>query len=148
MKNYTSVVPVDRTILKIEQILMRAGASSIHKEFLGGEVVALTFCIEAEPGKSYAIRLPANVRAVEAILLEGYSCPAPTTRKRIAAQAGRTAWKVMQDWVEVQLALIEMQQAEFLQVFLPYVWDGRRTYFAQLQGGGFKELPMIAGKGE
>jgi hypothetical protein len=33
-----------------------------------------------------------------------------------------------------------MRQAEFLQVFLPYVWDGKRTFYSVLKSKGFKML--------
>jgi hypothetical protein len=38
-----------------------------------------------------------------------------------------------------------MHQLDPLQVFLPYVWDGQRTYYAALKDGGFKMLPEKAG---
>jgi hypothetical protein len=60
---------------------------------------------------------------------------------RIEAQANRTAWKLWQDWLEVQMSLIEMEQAEFVQIFLPYFWDGRRSYYDMVKEGGFKMLP-------
>lgn len=33
-----------------------------------------------------------------------------------------------------------MKQAEFIEVFLPYVWDGKQTYFESMKIGGFKAL--------
>ncbi len=46
----------------------------------------------------------------------------------------------MQDWVAVQMSLIQMHQAETLQVFLPFVWDGRRTFYQAVKETGFKAL--------
>ena len=39
------------------------------------------------------------------------------------------------------MSLIQMKQAEWMQVFLPYVWDGRQTFYDRLKGEGFKGLP-------
>ena len=64
-----------------------------------------------------------------------------TTKATIYEQAARTAWKLVQDWIEVQVSMIVMKQAEFLEVFLPYVWDGRQTYFESVKSGAFKALP-------
>ncbi len=46
----------------------------------------------------------------------------------------------MQDWLEVQLSMIAMRQADFVQVFLPYVWDGQRTYYQALKDSGFRAM--------
>lgn len=57
-----------------------------------------------------------------------------------AEQAERTAWKLVQDWVEVQLSMIQMKQADFVQVFLPYVWDGRETLYQRIKSTGYRAL--------
>jgi hypothetical protein len=43
------------------------------------------------------------------------------------AQAVRTAWRIVKDWVEAQMALVETQMVTTQQVFLPYaiMKDGR-----------------------
>jgi hypothetical protein len=141
IKNYTSGVPVDRTMARIEAVLVRGGASNIMKDYRDGMVDAVSFFVnEPTTQKRLAIRLPANVNAVYETLLLTVKRPRPGTRERLKEQAIRTAWKLMQDWVEVQMSLIQMNQAEFLQVFLPYVWDGKRTFFHGLKENGFKML--------
>jgi hypothetical protein len=55
-------------------------------------------------------------------------------------QAERTAWKIIQDWIEVQMSMIQMQQADFREVFLAYAWDGKRTFFDRVREGGFAGL--------
>jgi hypothetical protein len=45
MKNYTSEVPAERTISRIEQILASAGAKSIQKEYEDGQAIALIFIL-------------------------------------------------------------------------------------------------------
>jgi hypothetical protein len=46
----------------------------------------------------------------------------------------------MLDWVAVQLSLIEMKQAELLQVFLPYLWAGKTTFYESIKQGKFKAI--------
>lgn len=143
MKNYTSAVPVERTVSRIEYVLANAGAGNIIKDYEGGELKALSFTL-CLPGsaKMVPIRLPASAIAVEKILLAKVKRARKETLQRIRQQAGRTAWALMRDWIEVQVSLIELQGVEALQVFLPYIWDGRRTYYAALKENGFKMLPQ------
>ena len=43
------------------------------------------------------------------------------------AQAVRVAWRIVKDWVEAQMALVETQMVTTAEVFLPYavMKDGR-----------------------
>lgn len=146
MKNYTSEVPVSVTVARIEGKLATAGIRNIMKDYAGAEVVALYFTLPSPilAGASIPVRLPVDVGAMAKVLKTGYSDKRKWTKEqeaRLMAQARRTAWKLMQDWVEVQLSLIELGQAEQLQVFLPYVWLGTQTYFAKLKAGDFRALP-------
>lgn len=141
IKNYTSGVPVSRTMARIEEVLVSGGASNIMKDYRNGVVDAVCFVVhEPATNKRMAVRLPANVDAVYEALRTAVKRPRSGTLEKLKDQASRTAWKLMQDWVEVQISLIQMNQAEFLQVFLPYVWDGKRTFFSTLKEGGFKML--------
>jgi len=143
MKNYTSLVPVGRTIGRIEEILARAGALSIHKEYVDGRISALSFTLSAEQAKAgadIAVRLPVEEGAVYSVLMADKKKPQAGTAERIREQAGRTAWKLMQDWIEIQISMIEMRQAEILQVFMPYIWAGGKTLYRALVDGGFKML--------
>jgi hypothetical protein len=141
LKNYTSSVPVDRTLARIETLLAEAGASHVMKDYLEGRCVALSFRVATPATKPLTIRLPANAEAVFEALRKQVKRPREHTIDRLHQQAGKVAWKLMQDWVEVQLTLIQLQQAEFLQVFLPYVWDGEQTFYERLRDGNFKALP-------
>lgn len=141
IKNYTSSVPVDRTLARIEAALVKGGATGIAKEYKDQDLTALSFSIVMpEPQGRMAIRLPANAEAVYQTMRAAVKRPRAGTLAKLKEQANRTAWKLMQDWVEVQCSLIEMHQAEFLQVFLPYVWNGKQTFFTALKANGFKQL--------
>jgi len=59
---------------------------------------------------------------------------------RIREQSERTAWKIQQEWLEIELTKIKLNQAEPLQVFLSYVWDGNQTYYAALKDKSFRGL--------
>ena len=68
--------------------------------------------------------------------------PNSDTKERVRKQAERTAWKIVSDWVQIQLSMIMLEQAEPLQVFLPYAWnpETEKTFYNQLKETGFKQL--------
>lgn len=141
LKNYTSGVPVNLTVSRIEQLLAQAGATGVNKDYANGNLTALAFRIATPSGKVMTIRLPANAEEVFETMRKSIRRPRKGTMDKLKEQASRTAWKLMQDWIQVQISLIQMQQADVMQVFLPYVWDGEQTFYAALKAGGFKQLP-------
>lgn len=143
LKNYTSSVPVANTVAQIEQVLAKSHVTNIQKDYSNGRLTALCFRGVLPNGRSVNIRLPANSKAVYDVLLKQVKKPNKSTYARVAEQAERTAWRLMKDWIEVQISLIEMQQADFVQVFLPYVWDGELTFYGRLKEAEFKALPEV-----
>ena len=143
LKNYTSGVPAQRTISDIEALLIATNATKVAKEAKDRAVVAIMFEIECN-GRLHVIRLPANVDAVQDWLWKEHVTGAVRnrrTKEEFREQAERTAWKIMLDWTQVQISLIKLKQAEALQVFLPYIWDGNQTYYEFLKHNQFKALP-------
>ncbi len=108
-----------------------------------GELSEVCFTIETN-GKRLPFMLPARIDRVEKILMDEVRRPRPETKKRVKDQAERTAWKLLSDWVDIQISLIHLGQVEFLEVFLPYVYDPARhqTFFEKLKEGGYKMLPQ------
>jgi len=145
LKNYTSTVPVNLTVARIEQLLAEAGATGINKDYAAGALTALAFRIPTPTGKTLTIRLPANTPAVYETMRKAILRPRRGTEDKVRQQAERTAWKLMQDWIQVQISLIQMQQADVLQVFLPYVWNGEQTFYQVLKTSGFKQLAAPSG---
>lgn len=158
LKNYTSAVSVDQTLAKIEKTLVRCGVSGIAKEYDGrGKINALAFVIRFTANganQELNIRLPVDADKAQEALWRDYADGDKTTvdgtilynsRKRLnrasfKEQAERTAWKIMQDWIEVQMSMIQMQQAEVTQVFLPYIWRGGQSFYDEIRGNGYKTL--------
>ncbi len=157
LKNYTSNVPTSQTIYRIEQVLIKCGVSGIMKLYgLKGEITAITFQIQVSPDHPpTTIKMPVNVnQALQALWLNyadgdkltsdgsrlQWNARKKLTREHFREQAERTAWKIMQDWIEVQMSMIQMQQADFREVFLPYVWDGKQTLFERVKEAGYKAL--------
>ena len=143
LKNYTSTVPAITTLANIEALLIVAGAQAVAKEIKNRTVIALMFQLDCG-GRLQTIRLPANVDAVQECLWKEHVSNSTRNRRTkddFREQAERTAWKIMLDWAQVQISLIKLKQADPLQVFLAYVYDGNQTYYEYLKGNQFKALP-------
>jgi hypothetical protein len=157
LKNYTSAVPVATTIARIEKALIHCKVSGITKEYgPAGEISALQFHIKLDAAnKALSIRLPADPEgALQALWLDYIGEDkldltgermAWNSRKRkeksdFRALAEQTAWRLMQDWVEVQLSMIQMKQADLAEVFMAYVWDGRQTFYQAIKENGYRAL--------
>ena len=141
LKNYTSNVSAQNSINKIEKLLVGAGATNITKSYIDGKVVSMTFLIDIN-GNTIPFKLPAKVETVEKVLKKEVKRPRKDTFSKIAIQAEKTAWKIMSDWVEIQISIISLEQAEFIEVFLPYTYfpETNKTFFESIKEKGYKAL--------
>lgn len=143
LKNYTSTVDADKSIMRIERLLVSVGAHGISKQYQDGQLIAMSFLINVSQN-TLAFKLPAKVKAVEKVLWRDVKRPKPdgSTKKRVQEQAERTAWKIISDWVEVQISMIQLEQAEIAEVFLPYAYNPEldSTLYQRLKENNFKQL--------
>lgn len=122
--NYTTKINVYTTLGEIQAQLVKHGARKIMQDYDdAGRLTALFFSIDTPTGVR-AIRLPANVDAVHKVL----------TRQKVKCdrdQAERVAWRIVKDWVEAQMAILESEMVQMDEIFLPYmVNDQGQTLFA------------------
>src|SRR5690348_3890983 len=93
-----------------------------------GQVHSLTFSLEIH-GRLHVFRLPARVENVAHIL---YGKRELTEVQQ--AQAYRTAWANIRDWITAQMALIDTGMVKPEEVFLPYMLNREgKTYFEVLE---------------
>jgi hypothetical protein len=133
--NYTTSISAAKTVGEIQSKLAKAGAHQILHEYDGaGNVSALSFRIETRFG-DMTFRLPANIEAVEKILAAQYREGRVSRKFMEKEQATRVGWRILKDWVEAQLALIETGMVTVEQVFLPYAQNaaGQTIYEALLE---------------
>ena len=141
LKNYTSEVPAVTSMGKIETALVQAGATDISKKYQDSVCIAIRFRMVVNNIPMF-FELPAKVENCYRVLYAEIKRPRPDTKQKVRQQAERTAWKIVCDWVLVQLSMIMLEQAEPMQIFLPYAWDPEKeeTFFEKLKQGGFKAL--------
>ncbi len=142
IRNYTSSVSADQSVSNIEKKLVQHGATRIMKEYDGfGNVSAISFQ-KFHNGQPLSFQLPAKVDAVYKLFLANKKGRVTEPQKKtLFQQAKRTAWKNINDWVDIQMTLIALEQVEFTEVFLSYVLIGKNeTVYQKMKGDGFKAL--------
>ena len=140
MKNYTSTVSATKSMNKIEHYLAQNGVLNISKTYNDNHIEAIYFQVNVN-GATIPFKLPANVEACYNVLkLQRRRPPNKSQEKALREQAERTAWKIISEWIEIQMSLIEMEQAEFMEIFLPYVALNDTTFYNKIKKDGFKLL--------
>lgn len=119
--NYTTSIKTEKTVSEIQAKLVKAGARAILYDYDDtGAIVALSFKLNIN-GTEAAFRLPTEWRPVLQLLNNDPKVP---IRLKSNEQALRVAWRIVKDWVEAQLAIIETKMVKTEQVFLPYMVTG------------------------
>lgn len=120
--NYTTRIEVAKTIAEIQDCLVSHGAKAIRADYEQGNIVSLSFLISLD-GNDVPFKLPSDWKPVLAVLKAQKANPKQRNRGDIQLteeHARRVAWRVVKDWVEAQMALVEIQMAPIEQIFLPY----------------------------
>jgi hypothetical protein len=119
--NHTTKVSATRTAAEIQSMLASKGAKRVTVDYdPQGDPVAVEFMIEIHK-QSVWFKLPCNVDGVLKAMCRDGSRVVRKLQNR--PQAQRAAWRIVKNWIEVQLALVEANQVEMAEVFLPYVID-------------------------
>jgi len=143
IKNYTSEVPAEQSIFKIENVLIEMGARNIMKEYDGfGKIESISFSVKHGEG-IIPFKLPAKIGAIEKLLIKDYKfTPTEVQRKNCRKQAERTAWKNILEFCTLHATMIKLEQVEFIEVFMPYVYnfESKTTFFERIKQNGFKQL--------
>lgn len=138
-------------MIRIEEMLVDAGARDFMKSYNNNkECDAIIFVMMVEGSvQPLYFKLPAKVEACYNALWKMYlkevKRPQEETKKTIREQAARTAWKIIHDWVDLQLSLIQLEQAEPMELFLPYVYnpESKETFYEHAKNCGFKQLKNL-----
>lgn len=122
IKNYTTTISVNKTIGEIQGILSKHGATAIMTEYDNGNVTGLSFKIMTPRGE-LGIRLPSNTDRVLQVLKNQRKNNNQV--KDTFDQANKVAWRIIKDWIDAQMAILETEMVEMEQIFLPYVMNNK-----------------------
>ena len=112
---------------------MKHNAKSIMKNYDGESITGLSFFNRYwRPADS--VRLPVKVdECLEVLKKEKKNSPRSNI-KATMEQAERVAWRILKDWVEAQMALLDIQMVRFEEIFLPYIETGNgQTIYERLE---------------
>jgi len=119
--NYTTKIDPDKTASEISKCLSLHGASAVMTEYdpVEGQVTALSFKVKMGD-REIAFRLPSDWKPVLKVLEQQWLQRKIGGPRPDKFQAVRVSWRIIKDWVEAQMALVETQMVTTAQVFLPY----------------------------
>lgn len=121
--NYTTEVDAKKSIDQIQAMLARAGAQRVSVDYslAGGQPVvsAISFVMPKVFGER-PFRMPANIDAIERTLKRQKVPPRYATREHCE----RVGWRILKDWLEAQLAIVESGMVTLDEVMLPYLVAG------------------------
>ena len=121
--NYTTQIDVDKTIGEIQKLLVKRGAKTLMTEYNEGVIAVISFKISVGE-RDMGFRLPCDWRPVLEVMQNDPNIP---RKLKTQFQAVRVAWRIIKDWVEAQMALVDTMMVKTEEVFLPYaiMRDGR-----------------------
>lgn len=138
---YTTEIPPEKTVMEIKEQLKKVGVKGVLEDYDETGISGLSFIIPVS-GNDVSFRLPLDTEKVIAILKEqALAGKIPRRFINDKMQARRVGWRIIQRWVEAQIAIIQLKQVKPEQVFLPYAVarDGR-TLFQMIEENNFKNL--------
>lgn len=130
--NYTTTVDAYKTVSEIEHILVKHKAKSIMKDYNGESIIALSFLIDVGYNQ-LPIKLPAKIDECYKVLC-AEKASGTKNIKATHEQAERVAWRILKDWIEAQMALLDIHMVKFEEIFMPYIVDAQgKTLFEKLE---------------
>lgn len=131
---HTTTYKPERAQAEIQRVLLSMGARRISLEYAPGHVVTgMSFTLHTPQGEQ-EFMLPVRVdRVRETMRKQGI-----LVRSRPDEHSAAVAWRTLLEWVKVQLAIIETQQATPDEIMLPYMLvlnqGTRKSVYEQFTG--------------
>lgn len=148
--NYSTNIGAHKTAGEIQTALAKHGARAIMIEYGDdGTAEALSFKVNTPHGDC-GFRLPVVPDPVLRILQKQKVAgrlhhSIPLNRE----QAVKVAWRIVKDWVEAQMALLETEMVKMEEIFLPYLITERgETLYHVMAGRHFMIGPGEGVKSE
>lgn len=131
--NYTTKITPEKSAAEITRKLCAHGASRVSIEYGKDRTpVGLDFVLSTQFGPR-SFRLPAQVAGVQLALTVQAKRGKISRALASKEHAERVAWRILKDWLEAQLALIEAGLVHAEEVLLPYMIEtNERTVYQNL----------------
>lgn len=126
VRNYTTQIPTNKTVMEIEQILIKFGAQGIYKDYQGSKLSGIMFYL-VKDNQKIPFKIPMSIEKTRTIITKAVQegkLPRKFLQEPLRSEQGeRVAWRIIKDWVDSQLSLLEMQFAEAIEILLPYAYN-------------------------
>jgi hypothetical protein len=126
VRNYSTGIAVEKTVMEIEQILVKFGAEGIYKDYKGSKIAGLMFFLRKN-GQKIPFKIPMTIEKTRTIITKAVQegkLPRKYLDEPLRSEQGeRVAWRIIKDWIDSQLSLLEMQFADAIEIFLPYAYN-------------------------
>jgi len=126
VKNITTSISYEKTIMEIEIILVKFGAKAIMKEYDNQTISAISFYIEYD-GQRIPFKLPMSLEKSRTVIVSAVNerklAQRYLSEPLRSDQARRVGWRIIKDWIHSNLSLIEMNFATPIEILFPYVYD-------------------------
>ena len=126
--NYTTTIDAFKTVSEIEYVLMKHKAKSIMKNYEGETITAMSFLIDTG-SRQIPVKMPVKIDECLKVLKKE-KLAGGRNIKATREQAEKVAWRILKDWIEVQMALLDVEMVTLQEIFLPYIVDqsGQTVY--------------------
>jgi len=133
IKNYTTEMSVEKSIMEIQAILAAHGAEKIMYDYDQGKPVGVSFLVTGPHGPM-PVKLPARIENVRKVMEDNYGSLG-RNRNEYLKNTDKIAWRNIKDWVDAQMALIEIEMVTMPEVFLPFIVLGEQTVYERFETG-------------
>lgn len=137
--NYSTKIDAWKTVNEVQQILSKHNVSHFAIKNEGSWPIALSFTIN-HMGQPLNFLLPCNHEGVLNCLKKDRKIPKAS---KTSEQALRTSWRIIKDWVEAQLAIVDAEISTMPEAFMPRLIinaNGETLADRILHGDGMKLL--------
>lgn len=147
LKNYTTKISVEKTISQIEKNLAKHGASHIYKMYNDDgvpEAIAFKYTVNET---QIAFKLPMEDSKVKDVFKKAvFKKEIPKRFLNDIDQARRTGWRIIKDWIDSQMALLEINLVSLDEIFLPYMYNEKldKTMYEIMYDRNFN-MPKLEG---
>lgn len=120
--------------MEVQSILVKHGAKKVIIDYEDQKPTQVLFCIELN-NELIPFCLPCNYRGVLKAMQKDKKVPKKLLTEE---QAIKVSWRIIKNWIEAQMAIVEAELADLAEVFLPYA----------MTNGGTSSLYESVTKGE
>jgi len=137
IKNYTTTISAEKTLMEIEKLLVDFGSKGIYKEYEGSNISSIMFYM-VHDGKKIPFKIPLrlnNMRNLISKLVKNGKLPQRFNSEPLRTEQGlRVGLRIIKDWIHSQLSLLEAEFCEPLELLLPYAFNpvNDKTMYQQI----------------